>query len=236
MDGKSLIKLRQVKKAYRTGSVEFEALKGVNLMISKGEYLAIVGPSGSGKSTLMNVIGCLDVPTSGEYRLEGQLVNTLTSNQLADIRNQKVGFVFQAFNLLPYATAFENVEVPLLFARVGAKKRRARVAEMLARVGLADKAANKPTEMSGGEMQRTAIARALANDPDIILADEPTGNLDSASGEAIVRIFDELNDSGKTVVIITHDKSIASHTTRMVRLKDGIVETNGDLSGRRLAD
>ncbi|UCC45791.1 MAG: ABC transporter ATP-binding protein [Candidatus Zixiibacteriota bacterium] len=231
-----MIKLRQVKKAYRTGSVEFEALKGVNLMIPAGEYLSIVGPSGSGKSTLMNVIGCLDVPTSGEYRFEGQLVNTLSSNQLADIRNRKVGFVFQAFNLLPYATAFENVEVPLLFARVGAKKRRARVAEMLARVGLADKATNKPTEMSGGEMQRTAIARALANDPDIILADEPTGNLDSKSGEAIVRIFDELNAQGKTVVIITHDKNIAGHTSRMVQLKDGIIETNGDLTGRRLAD
>jgi len=225
-----LIDMKKVCKAYTTGEVTFEALKGVDIRIRKGELIAIVGPSGSGKSTLMNLIGCLDVPTSGEYNLDGHEVQHLTSNDLADIRNKKIGFVFQAFNLLPYATAAENVEVPLLFARVSGKKRRARVAEMLAQVGLADKMANRPTEMSGGEMQRVAIARALANDPEIILADEPTGNLDSKSGGAIVKLFHRLWEKGKTVIIITHDMSIASSVERIIRLKDGLVETNGDLS------
>lgn len=224
-----LIDLKKVEKAYTTGSVVFKALKGIDFQADKGEYLAVVGPSGSGKSTLMNIVGCLDVPTAGEYYLEGQPVNKMTSNQLADIRNRKIGFVFQAFNLLPYATAFENVEVPLLFARTNGKNRRARVMELLARVGLADKANNKPTEMSGGEMQRTAIARALANEPDIILADEPTGNLDSKSGGEIVKIFDELRELGKTIIIITHDMNIASKTGKIIKLKDGLVDTNGNL-------
>jgi putative ABC transport system ATP-binding protein len=226
----TLIKLKQVRKRYQTGDISFEALKGVNLLVNKGDYTAVVGPSGSGKSTLMNIIGCLDAPTSGEYRLDGELVNRFTSNQLADIRNRRIGFVFQAFNLLPYASAFENVEVPLLFARVRSKKRRERVAELLARVGLADKMQNKPTEMSGGEMQRVAIARALANNPEVILADEPTGNLDSKSGSAIVEIFDELHASGKTVMVITHDVSIAEHAQKVVHIKDGLIQTNGDLS------
>jgi len=224
-----MMKMKLVRKAYRTGEVTFEALKGINLMVGRGEFVAVVGPSGSGKSTLMNIMGCLDIPSSGEYRLDGQLVNSLTSNQLADIRNRKVGFVFQAFNLLPYATAYENVEVPLLFARVNGRERRQRVTELLARVGLADKAGNKPTEMSGGEMQRTAIARALANEPEIILADEPTGNLDSASGGEIVKMFKELWKSGKTIIVITHDMSIAGQAERIINLKDGLIETNGDL-------
>ncbi|MCK4371789.1 MAG: ABC transporter ATP-binding protein [candidate division Zixibacteria bacterium] len=225
-----MIEMKRLRKAYTTGKVEFEALKGIDLSIKHGEMVAVVGPSGSGKSTLMNIIGCLDVPTSGEYRLEDDPVNEMTSNQLADIRNKKIGFVFQAFNLLPYATAYENIEVPLLFARVSGRKRRERVNELLARVGLADKAGNKPTEMSGGEMQRTAIARSMANEPDLILADEPTGNLDSKSGGEIVKIFHELWSAGKTVIIITHDVNIAKQAQRIIRLKDGLVEGNGNLA------
>ncbi len=225
-----MIEMKELRKAYTTGKVEFEALKGIDLSIKHGEMVAVVGPSGSGKSTLMNIIGCLDIPTSGEYRLEDDPVNEMTSNQLADIRNKKIGFVFQAFNLLPYATAYENIEVPLLFARVNGKKRRERVNDLLARVGLADKAGNKPTEMSGGEMQRTAIARSLANEPDLILADEPTGNLDSKSGGEIVKIFHELWSAGKTVIIITHDMNIAKQAQRIIRLKDGLVEGNGNLA------
>ncbi len=224
-----LIDLKRVEKAYMTGSVEFKALKGIDFQARKGEYIAVVGPSGSGKSTLMNIVGCLDVPTAGEYLLDGSPVNAMTSNQLADIRNQKIGFVFQAFNLLPYATAFENVEVPLLFSRTNGKNRKRRVIDLLSRVGLADKLNNKPTEMSGGEMQRVAIARALANEPDIILADEPTGNLDSKSGGEIVKIFDELRQLGKTIIIITHDMNIAKRAERIVKLKDGLVDTNGNL-------
>jgi putative ABC transport system ATP-binding protein len=223
-----MIDLKQVTKAYVTGTVEFQALKGIDLQVNRGELIAVVGPSGSGKSTLMNILGCLDVPTSGEYRLEGQLVTTLTSNQLADIRNKKIGFVFQAFNLLPYATAYENIEMPLLFAKAGGRKRRQRVTDVLARVGLADKANNKPTELSGGEMQRVAIARALANEPEIILADEPTGNLDTKSGEEIIDIFHELWESGKTVIIISHNVSVARRAQRIVKLKDGLIESNGN--------
>jgi putative ABC transport system ATP-binding protein len=221
--------MRKVRKAYKTGKVTFEALKGVDCQVERGEFVAVVGPSGSGKSTLMNLMGCLDVPTGGEYLLEGTSVTTLNSNQLADIRNRRVGFVFQAFNLLPYATAYENVEVPLLFAKVNGRKRRERVNELLSQVGLADKAANKPTEMSGGEMQRVAIARAMANEPDIILADEPTGNLDTKSGGAIVDLFQELHELGKTIVIITHDMNIAKKTQRIVKLKDGLIDTNGNM-------
>lgn len=222
-----MIDMRQITKVYTTGEVQFEALKGIDMEVENGQLIAVVGPSGSGKSTLMNLMGCLDTPTGGEYRLEGKLVNQLTPNQLADTRNRKIGFVFQAFNLLPYATAHENVEVPLLFARVSARKRKERVTELLARVGLADKAGNKPTELSGGEMQRVAIARALANEPDLILADEPTGNLDTKSGDAIIDIFHELHEAGKTIVIITHDLNIARQAQRTIRLRDGIIEGNG---------
>jgi len=224
-----LIDMQKVEKTYVTGSVEFMALKGIDFHVGQGDYIAVVGPSGSGKSTLMNIVGCLDVPTGGEYLLDGKMVNSMTSNQLAEVRNRKIGFVFQAFNLLPYATAFENVEVPLLFAGVKGRKRRERVTEVLSRVGLADKFNNKPTEMSGGEMQRVAIARALANEPDIILADEPTGNLDSQSGGEIVKIFDELSEMGKTIIVITHDMSIAGKAQQIIKLKDGLVDTNGNL-------
>ncbi|HVP07757.1 MAG TPA: ABC transporter ATP-binding protein [Candidatus Acidoferrum sp.] len=224
----TIMNMRQVEKTYVTGKVTFQALRGIDLEIERGEFISVVGPSGSGKSTLMHIMGCLDVPTGGEYALDGTPVNSLNSNQLADIRNKRVGFVFQAFNLLPYATAAENIELPLLFARAGKRQRRERITELLMRVGLADKANNKPTEMSGGEMQRVAIARALANEPDIILADEPTGNLDSHSGGEIVKLFFELWRAGKTIIIITHDMNIARQTPRVVKLKDGLIDLNGN--------
>ncbi|MEE8404905.1 MAG: ABC transporter ATP-binding protein [candidate division Zixibacteria bacterium] len=224
-----MIKLQDVIKDYQTGKVSFRALNGVNLNISKGDYVGLVGPSGSGKSTLMNLIGCLDVPTSGKYFLEGDDVATFNNNRLADLRNTKIGFVFQAFNLLPYATAFENIEIPLIFSKTKGAARKKRINELLELVGLSDKSSNKPTEMSGGEMQRVAIARALANEPDLILADEPTGNLDSKSGEAIVNIFDMLSKDGKTIMIITHDVNIAKHTNRIIYIKDGQIESNGHM-------
>lgn len=223
-----IIDMQKVRKIYQTGAVEFEALKGIDCQVEDGEFVAIVGPSGSGKSTMMNLMGCLDVPTHGTYLLDGRDVGTLSSNELADIRNKKVGFVFQAFNLLPYATAYENIEIPLLFGKVNGAKRKRRVTELLARVGLADKSNNRPTEMSGGEMQRVAIARALANDPRIILADEPTGNLDTASGEAIVTLFDELHASGKTIIMITHDMNLARNAQRVISIRDGQIESNGN--------
>jgi len=223
-----MIQMQGVRKQYTTGAVTFEALSGVDLQIAKGEMVSIVGPSGSGKSTLMNIIGCLDIPTQGAYHLDGNDVASYNANQLADIRNQKVGFVFQAFNLLPYATAFENVEVPLLFAKVQSKERKRRVLELLERVGLGAKLNNKPTEMSGGEMQRVAIARALANNPEVILADEPTGNLDSRSGTEIMRMFHELHAQNKTIIIITHDMNLAKQTSRIVKIKDGMIDLNGN--------
>lgn len=224
-----MIKLQDVIKDYQTGKVSFRALNGVNLNISKGDYVGLVGPSGSGKSTLMNLIGCLDVPTSGKYFLEGDDVSTFNNNKLADLRNTKIGFVFQAFNLLPYATAFENIEMPLIFSKTKGAARKKRIKELLELVGLSDKSNNKPTEMSGGEMQRVAIARALANEPDLILADEPTGNLDSKSGEAIVNIFDMLSKDGKTIMIITHDANVAKHANRIIYIKDGQIVSNGHM-------
>jgi putative ABC transport system ATP-binding protein len=216
-----MIRMRQIRKVYSTGRVEVEALRGIDLDIPRNEYVAIIGPSGSGKSTLMNIIGCLDTPTSGEYVLSGETVGGLDRNRLAEIRNRHIGFVFQNFNLLPYASALENVELPLLFAGIPAKERHERAAAMLERVDLADRMDHKPTELSGGQMQRVAIARALVNRPAIVLADEPTGNLDSGSGRGIVGLFGELHAAGQTIVIITHDAAVARLAHRVVGISDG---------------
>jgi len=216
-----MIQMAGIRKVYSTGRVEVEALKGIDLEIDRNEFVAVVGPSGSGKSTLMNLLGCLDTPTSGLYRLSGETVGGLDRNRLAEIRNRHVGFVFQNFNLLPYATALENVELPLLFGGVPTKERRERAKAMLAKVDLSDRMDHKPTELSGGQMQRVAVARALVNRPTMILADEPTGNLDTTSGKGIVGLFQELHASGQTVVMITHDMALARIASRVVQIRDG---------------
>ena len=228
----TLISLNEITKYYNTGKVKVKAVNGITLEIKRGELVAIIGPSGSGKSTLMNIMGCLDQPSSGDYFLDGESVAKLTVHQLAHIRNKKIGFIFQNFNLLPYATAYENVELPLIFAGKPAVMRKSKVMENLSLVGLADRADHKPTELSGGEMQRVAIARALANDPDIILADEPTGNLDSQSGGEIISLFERLNEQGRSVVTITHDMGIARRWNRIVKIKDGQIEGDVKLAPR----
>ena len=220
-----IIRMENIRKVYDTGKVKVEALKGIDLTITKGEFVAVVGPSGSGKSTLMNLVGCLDTPSSGTFHLAGEAVAGLTRDQLADVRNRRVGFVFQNFNLLPQISALENVEMPLLFGGVAPKKRRARAEELLGKVGLADRIEHKPTELSGGQMQRVAVARALAMSPDLLLADEPTGNLDSSSGTDIMGLFTELWSQGSTLIVITHDMTLARRASRIVRIHDGrIVE------------
>jgi putative ABC transport system ATP-binding protein len=211
-------------KTYVMGTTEVHALRGVSLEIHRNEYVAIMGPSGSGKSTLMNMIGCLDTPTSGSYLLEGQDVSEMSDRQLAQVRNQRIGFVFQTFNLLPRATVLSNVELPLVYANVGRGERRKRAMEAIERVGLADRSSHQPNELSGGQRQRVAIARALVCNPSIILADEPTGNLDSSTGEEIMRIFDGLHASGQTIVLVTHEDHIAAHALRVIRLRDGMIE------------
>jgi putative ABC transport system ATP-binding protein len=220
-ESESLIRMRGIRKVYDTGKVKVEALRGIDLDVPRGEFLGVVGPSGSGKSTLMNLIGCLDTPTDGEYLLSGQRVARMNRAQLAKIRNQRIGFVFQNFNLISQISSFENVEMPLLFGRVPKRERRERVEELLGRVGLGDRMEHKPTELSGGQMQRVAIARALAMRPDLLLADEPTGNLDSSSGGDIMDLFAQLWEQGHTMIVITHDKALARRTGRQIEFQDG---------------
>ena len=219
-----MIHIENVSKSYDMGRVQVEALRGIDLHIKRGEYAAILGPSGSGKSTLMHILGCLDTPTTGHYRLDGSPVEKLKRNELAQVRSEKIGFVFQSFNLLAHATAEGNVELPLIYNGTRRRQRRQRAAELLERVGLGHRREHKPSELSGGQRQRVALARALAADPDLILADEPTGNLDNASGEEVVALFEELLAEGRTVIIVTHDVEIAQRARRIIRLRDGLIE------------
>jgi len=226
-----LIEIKELKKIYSLGDIEVPALNGINIGIEQNEYLAIMGPSGSGKSTMMNIIGCLDVPTEGEYHLNDQDVSKLTDDELAVIRNKEIGFVFQTFNLLPRADALHNVELPMIYSGVNRAQRRQMAMDALDRVGLGDRVHHKPNELSGGQRQRVAIARALVNKPSIILADEPTGNLDSKTGEEIMEVFEQLHEAGNTIILITHEEYIANHSNRTVRLLDGMVQydkRNGD--------
>jgi putative ABC transport system ATP-binding protein len=223
-DTPDIIRIQKIQKDYVLGSETVHALRGVDLLVARNEYIAIMGPSGSGKSTLMNVIGCLDTPSAGEYWLNGQPVSKLTDDELAHIRNREIGFVFQTFNLLPRATALHNVELPLIYAGVSAKVRKEKAIAMLERVGLGDRMHHRPTELSGGQRQRVAIARALINEPALLLADEPTGNLDSQTGIEIMTLFDNLHDEGQTIVLVTHEHDIAEHAHRRVVLRDGQIE------------
>ena len=229
-----MIEIEKVTKVYQMGNNEVHALRGVSLLVNSGEYIAIVGPSGSGKSTLMNVIGCLDTPTGGSYTLDGQLVSNMLDDELASVRNRKIGFVFQTFNLLPRQTALENVALPLLYAGINRSARRKKALEALQRVDLANRSTHKPSELSGGQRQRVAIARALVNNPSILLADEPTGNLDQRVGSEIIRLFERLNsEEGVTLVMVTHDHKIASLAKRQVEIVDG--EIVSDKSGSPLS-
>jgi putative ABC transport system ATP-binding protein len=218
-----IIHMGGITKVYDTGKIKVEALRGIDLEVTKGEFVAVVGPSGSGKSTLLNLLGCLDTPSDGEYLLSGEAVAGLDRDHLADVRNRRVGFVFQNFNLLPQLTALENVEMPMLFGGVGRRERRKRAMARLEAVGLADRVEHKPTELSGGQMQRVAIARALAMEPDIVLADEPTGNLDTSSGTDVMSVLEELWKGGATLVVVTHDKALAQRANRVVEIRDGVV-------------
>jgi putative ABC transport system ATP-binding protein len=218
--------IKEVTKTYKMGSEIVAALRGVSLEVGNNEYLAIMGPSGSGKSTMMNILGCLDKPSTGSYYLADRDVSKMNDDQLAEVRNQKIGFVFQTFNLLPRADVFHNVELPMVYSGMPSSKRRKLAEEAIEKVGLSDRMNHKPSELSGGQRQRVAIARALVNNPSIILADEPTGNLDSATGEEIMSIFDHLHRQGNTIILVTHENDIAMHAHRIVRLKDGLIESD----------
>jgi putative ABC transport system ATP-binding protein len=225
--GALVIEIEGVTKLYRMGTEIIHALCGVNLKIHRNEYLAVMGPSGSGKSTLMNMLGCLDTPTAGRYNFNGRDVSGMEDDELADIRNHEIGFVFQTFNLLPRSNALHNVELPLIYAGLPRHERLERAHRVLAHVGLADRVHHKPNELSGGQRQRVAIARALVNSPSIILADEPTGNLDSKTGEEIMLLLDQLYEQGNTIIVVTHEEDIARHARRIVRLRDGLIEHDG---------
>jgi putative ABC transport system ATP-binding protein len=222
--------MSSIRKVYDTGKIQVEALRGIDLTVKKGEFVAVVGPSGSGKSTLLNLIGCLDSPTGGDYMLGGEPVAGLDRDELADVRNRRVGFVFQNFNLLPQLTALENVELPMLFGGVGRRERKRRALEHLEKVGLADRVEHKPTELSGGQMQRVAIARALAMEPDLVLADEPTGNLDTGSGTDVMGLLSELWEQGRTLVVVTHDRALAQRAGRIVEIRDGEIVSDGPVA------
>jgi putative ABC transport system ATP-binding protein len=220
-EDRAVLRLDEVRKTYRSGTLEVEALRGISLSIGQGEYVAVMGPSGSGKSTLMHILGCLDVPTSGGYRLAGESVGDMDEVRLAEVRNRRIGFVFQQFNLLPSLTALRNVELPLLYAGVKPHERRDRAMAALAKVGLADRVEHRPGELSGGQQQRVAVARALVTEPDLVLADEPTGNLDSTSSADVLLLFQELHQAGRTIVLITHDAEVAAAAQRVVQIRDG---------------
>ncbi|MCH1575547.1 MAG: ABC transporter ATP-binding protein [Flavobacteriales bacterium] len=221
-----MIQVQDVWKTYQVGDQQVHALRGLSLDVAKGEYTALMGPSGSGKSTLMNMLGCLDTPTSGRYELAGEDVGTLDDDALADIRNRRIGFIFQTFNLMPRYTALENVALPMVYAGVGAAERTARAQDVLKQVGLGDRMDHKPNELSGGQRQRVAVARALVNRPDLLLADEPTGNLDTKTSVEIMALFEEIHAAGNTVIVVTHEEDIAAHAHRVVRLRDGVVSSD----------
>ena len=235
MSNEAVIQIRDMKKIYQMGDSEVRALDGVSFDVNRNEYIAIMGPSGSGKSTLMNMIGCLDSPTSGTYILNGNDVSHMDDAELAEVRNKEIGFVFQTFNLLPRVTCLGNVELPLIYSGVRAKDRKEIASDVLAKVGLGDRLTHKPNELSGGQRQRVAIARALVNGPSILLADEPTGNLDSKTGEEIMQLFEDLYQAGNTILLVTHENDIAEHSRRIVRLRDGLIESDTPVSNPVLA-
>ena len=232
----NIITIEHIAKIYQVGTEEVHALRDVSLTIDKNEYVAIMGPSGSGKSTLMNILGCLDTPTKGLYTFTGNNVSEMDDNDLAAIRNREIGFVFQTFNLLPRSDALHNVELPLIYAGIAREERRERAREALGKVGLEDRMDHKPNELSGGQRQRVAVARALVTNPSIILADEPTGNLDTKTGEDIMALFEDLYNQGNTIILVTHEEYIAEHANRIIRLRDGLVEKDELIANRRVAE